>query len=171
MPGYRGPLSYEQIKLLTEIMTQTDGLSLRDPRILDYMFRDVVELIKDGVPFTFADIASLADACFKMQLQMNENHADIVFAWMQSSNSFSLMNLRQNHINTVLKLFRGFFSMNTNVLSKPNQTVLVESFCTYLSSDVTKEMNPSLWLSVIDICNRAGELHPRLKETAATALA
>lgn len=99
-----------------------------------------------------------------MQLQMSENCPDIVFAWMMQTNSLGLMNLRQNHVNTVLKLFRGFFSMSPKVLSLQHQSVLVESFVAYLGSDVSKSMTPTLWLSVIDICNRGGEQHTKLKE-------
>ena len=53
----RGPLIYDVVKLLADILTQNEGTFIRDPKILDYLFKDVVELIKDGTPFTFSDIA------------------------------------------------------------------------------------------------------------------
>ena len=136
-------------------MNSGEAAGLRSPKTLDYMFKHLVELINMEDPVNFLDVEILVDATYKTQMQLDENHPDIVFAWMNHKNNFSQLNLNQHEISTVLKLFRGFFAMDNRVLSKQNADVLAKSFHEYVTSDATKKMNTTLWLTVIEICTRA----------------
>lgn len=85
---------------------------LRDPKTVDYLFKEAVALQKIGTPFKFQDVAALADASFKTQLQLQDNMADLMFAQLHSKNMFSQISLRQETVPNVLKLFRGFLAMD-----------------------------------------------------------
>ena len=165
----QGPLEYSALMMLANIMTQQEGAMLRDPKTVDYLFREAVALQKAGVAFKFSDVAALVDASFKTQLQMQENQADLLFAEMHAKNQFSQINLRQQTLPNVLKLFRGFLAMDAKVISPANRQIAIDSFCEYVNSDVTLGMSNSLWLTIVDVCNRANEASPKLKETGEMA--
>lgn len=54
--------------------------------------------------------------------------------------------------------------MDNKALSPESQTILVNSFHEYIMSEATKSLQPTLWLSVIDVCNRIKEIHPKLHQ-------
>jgi len=58
----------ENILNLAAIICAQNGHGIRDPKILDYLFIDAVQLMQNGERFTFEEIAVLLDASFKIQL-------------------------------------------------------------------------------------------------------
>lgn len=76
------PLQKEQIMLLAQVLitSETTG-HLRDPQIINYLFKSVFELVDsrdDGHHlFSLADIALLVDAFFKSQMQLLDTYGDL----------------------------------------------------------------------------------------------
>lgn len=59
------PIEYDSLKVLANIMTQQETPTLKAAKTVEYMFREAVELIKMGQPFSFTDVAILVDASYK----------------------------------------------------------------------------------------------------------
>lgn len=56
--------------------------------------------------------------------------------------------------------------MDSKVLSPAHRLIAIDRFCDYIRSDATQDMSNNMWLTVVDICNRANEGNPKLKEAA-----
>ena len=98
---------------LAAVLTQQDGAILKQVKLCDYLFKYTVEQIKLGQLFTFNDIATLADATFKQQMQMQTNYPDFIVEKMSEANELTLDKLKKQKLNSVLMFFRGFLSMDS----------------------------------------------------------
>lgn len=98
---------------LAAVLTQQDGAILKQVKLCDYLFKSTVDQAKLGELFTFNDIAILADATFKQQMQMQTNYPDYIVEKMSERNELVLDKLTNQKVNSVLMFFRGFLSMDS----------------------------------------------------------
>ena len=65
---------------------QQEGAIFREPKLVEYLFKNTADCLKNGDDFTFNDISILADCQYKSQMQMDKNYSDLIIDQLVQSN-------------------------------------------------------------------------------------
>jgi len=156
------PLDKDSIMLLASILiaSETTG-HLRDPAVINYLFKSVFELTdydeNSYQMFGMEEIAILVDAYYKSQMVLQDKYGDLFFEILEKQELLTDFYMESQPVKQTLRLFRGFAHMSDKNLSDSNRQSLLRIVNTFIRSEkASSEIEPSMWLSVIDIAHKLG---------------
>lgn len=120
------PLAKEHILILANILIEngTSG-QLRDPDIINYLFKSVFELVEftpDSYKiFDMADITTLIDAFYQSQMPLSDKYGNLFIEILVKQNLLSQQHLETQPIRQTLKFFRGFLQLQDSNWSESNK--------------------------------------------------
>lgn len=171
-------LPKDQIILLAQVLIAQSTGQMRDPQVVDYVFQSAAKLIesksKDQTTpgtlrlaetnFSFREVSILVDAFYKTQLGLHGvQYGDLLLEHLesQSGSELTLDSLKKRPAKEVLKLFRGFATMDETVLSEQWRDKLFKVLESYIDGteassqdDDPMKIAPAMWLSIVEMCQR-----------------
>lgn len=154
------PLDKESIMIMASILiaSETSG-HLRDPAVINYLFKSVFELTdfdEDGYQqFSMQDIATLVDASYKSQMMLQDKYGDLFYDILDKQGLLDQDYLETQPVKQTLRMFRGFAHMTNENLTEPNRGNLLRLMDNFLRSEMAvKEIEPTMWLSVVDFAQK-----------------
>lgn len=98
-----------------------------------------------------ADISTLVDAYYKSQMPLTDKYGDLFIEILGKQQLLKKNYLESQPVKQTLKLFRGFSAMTDKNLSEENKKGVHKLMTGFVQSDfASKEITPTMWLSVID---------------------
>lgn len=102
------------------------------------------------------DISILVDASYKSQMRLTDKYGDLFIDILQKQDLLTQTYLETQPVKQILKLFRGFTHMSSENLSDANRNQLNQLMETFIRSEIASQnMQPTMWLSVIDCTEKA----------------
>ena len=90
-------------------------------------------------------------------MKLTDKYGDLFIDILRKQDMLSLDYLKTQPVKQTLKFFRGFSIMEKTSWSEENKTGMFALMDAYLRSDLAnEEIDPTMWLSVIDYTARTG---------------
>ena len=91
-------------------------------------------------------------------MKLTDKYGDLFIEILRKQDMLSLDYLKTQPVKQTLKFFRGFSIMEDTSWSEENKTGMFKLMDAYLRSELaSEEIEPTMWLSVIDFTARTGK--------------